>query len=41
MLLNHQIAFTREALQILEPYHSKKFYGPDGQVGSGSFMPKV
>ncbi|CAX55949.1 flagellar export chaperone FlgN [Erwinia pyrifoliae] len=32
MLLNHQIKHNEQALQVLKPYHSQKFYGPDGQA---------
>ncbi|MCK8255714.1 flagellar export chaperone FlgN, partial [Erwinia amylovora] len=32
MLLNHQINHNEQALQVLKPYHSQKFYGPDGQA---------
>lgn len=34
MLLNHQIKHNEQALQVLKPYHSQKFYGPDGQAVS-------
>ncbi|WP_421507259.1 flagellar export chaperone FlgN [Erwinia rhapontici] len=32
MLLNHQISHNEHALQVLKPYQSQKFYGPDGHA---------
>lgn len=32
MLLNHQIKHNEQALQLLKPYQSQKFYGPDGHA---------
>lgn len=32
MLLNHQISHNEHALQVLKPYLSQKFYGPDGHA---------
>lgn len=32
MLLNHQISHNEQALEVLKPYQSQKFYGPDGHA---------
>lgn len=31
LLLQHQVAFTRDALQVLKPHQTQAFYGPDGR----------
>ena len=38
LLLNHQITFTEQALEVLKPHHTQKFYGPNGQATSSSFI---
>lgn len=38
MLLNHQISFTEKAIEVLKPYQTQKFYGPNGQATSSSFI---
>ncbi|MFC0140685.1 flagellar export chaperone FlgN [Erwinia mallotivora] len=38
LLLNHQISFTDQALQVLRPHQTQKFYGPDGQATSSAFI---
>lgn len=38
LLLNHQIVFTGQALEVLKPHHTQKFYGPNGQTTSSSFI---
>ncbi|MFU9135633.1 flagellar export chaperone FlgN [Erwinia tasmaniensis] len=38
LLLNHQIGFTEQALAVLKPHQTQKFYGPDGQATSSSFI---
>ncbi|WP_034914051.1 MULTISPECIES: flagellar export chaperone FlgN [Erwinia] len=38
LLLNHQIGFTEQALAVLKPHQTQKFYGPDGQARSSSFI---
>ncbi|WP_067703132.1 MULTISPECIES: flagellar export chaperone FlgN [unclassified Erwinia] len=38
LLLNHQIGFTEQALEVLKPHQTQKFYGPDGQATSSGFI---
>ncbi|MDW8846664.1 flagellar export chaperone FlgN [Erwinia sp. MMLR14_017] len=38
LLLNHQIGFTEQALEVLKPHQTQKFYGPDGQATTSSFI---
>ncbi|MBV4366168.1 flagellar export chaperone FlgN [Erwinia sp. BNK-24-b] len=38
MLLNHQISFTEKAIEVLKPYQTQSFYGPDGQATSSSYV---
>ncbi|MGE9550423.1 flagellar export chaperone FlgN [Erwinia amylovora] len=38
LLLNHQIGFTEQALEVLRPHQTQKFYGPDGQATSNAFI---
>ncbi|MCP1437371.1 flagella synthesis protein FlgN [Erwinia persicina] len=38
MLLNHQITFTEKAIEVLKPYQTQKFYGPNGQATSSGFI---
>lgn len=38
LLLNHQMDFNAQALQVLKPHQTQKFYGPDGQATSSSFI---
>ncbi|KGT95599.1 flagellar biosynthesis protein FlgN [Erwinia typographi] len=38
LLLNHQIGFTAQALEVLKPHQTQKFYGPDGQATSSGFI---
>uniref|UniRef100_UPI00289E2708 flagellar export chaperone FlgN n=1 Tax=Erwinia citreus TaxID=558 RepID=UPI00289E2708 len=38
MLLNHQITFTEKAIEVLKPYQTQSFYGPNGQATSSSFI---
>jgi len=38
LLLNHQISFTGQALEVLKPHQTQKFYGPDGQATTSSFI---
>lgn len=38
MLLNHQMTHTEQALEMLKPHQSQKFYGPDGQARQGGFI---
>ncbi|MER5027810.1 flagellar export chaperone FlgN [Pantoea anthophila] len=34
MLLQHQIRYTQDALEVLKPHQTQAFYGPDG-MGKG------
>lgn len=34
LLLQHQIRFTQDALEVLKPHQTQAFYGPDG-MGKG------
>lgn len=38
LLLGQQIQHTQQALDILKPHFSQKFYGPDGQARSSGFL---
>ncbi|WP_158783084.1 flagellar export chaperone FlgN [Pantoea sp. BAV 3049] len=38
LLLNHQIGFTGQALEVLRPHQTQKFYGPDGQATANAFI---
>lgn len=38
LLLNHQITFTEQAIEVLKPHHTQKFYGPNGQATTSSFI---
>lgn len=38
LLLNHQISFTEQALNVLRPMQSQQFYGPDGQASNSAAL---
>ena len=42
LLLQHQIRFTNEALDVLKPHQTQAFYGPDGRgKGQSTLSHKV
>lgn len=41
LLLNQQMTWTEQALNVLRPLESQQFYGPDGRTNNAAFSNRV